>query len=78
MIYYPALLATPVPRYTSYPTAADPDVRRRLAPFENAGLLRWHGTRIELTATAMPYARSVAAVFDRYRAGSAAGFSRAV
>jgi oxygen-independent coproporphyrinogen-3 oxidase len=23
MIYYPALLATPVPRYTSYPTAAD-------------------------------------------------------
>jgi oxygen-independent coproporphyrinogen-3 oxidase len=58
--------------------AADPDVRRRLAPFETAGLLRWHGTRIELTATAMPYARSVAAVFDRYRAGSAAGFSRAV
>lgn len=78
MTCYPALLATPVPRYTSYPTAADPDVGRRLAPFETAGLLRWRGTRTELAASAMPYARSVAAVFDRYRAGSAADFSRAV
>ena len=58
--------------------AADPEVRWRLAPFETAGLMRWQGTRIELAASAMTYARSVAAVFDRYRAGSAADFSRAV
>lgn len=133
MTYHPALLATPVPRYTSYPTAADfhdrigsadmavalaavakdapislyvhiPFCRqicwycgcntgnvgrgdrlstylgrlraeiavvaahrlwRRLAPFEARGLVRWRGSRVELAVTAMPYARSVAAVFSR-------------
>ena len=58
--------------------AADPEVRQRLAPFEARGLLRWRGSRVELAATAMPYARSVAAVFDRYRGASSASFSRAV
>lgn len=58
--------------------AADPAVRQRLQPFVAAGLVSWQGRRLQLAPGAMPYARSIAAVFDMYRAGSAVQLSRAV
>lgn len=56
----------------------DPTIRDRLAPFEAAGLMTWQGSWVELAPGAMPYARSIAAAFDRYRETSTAQFSHAV
>lgn len=58
--------------------ASDPHVRARLQAFETCGLIAWHGTQLTLAADAMPYARSVAAAFDVYRAVSSVQLSRAV
>ncbi|GGI72302.1 oxygen-independent coproporphyrinogen III oxidase [Polymorphobacter multimanifer] len=58
--------------------ACQPQVRDRLAPFEAAGLLHWRGSRLELAADAMPYARTIAAAFDTHRQVSQVQLSRAV
>jgi oxygen-independent coproporphyrinogen-3 oxidase len=41
----------------------------RLAPFAQAGLIRWDADRLILERGSAPYARSIAAVFDAYRSG---------
>lgn len=53
-------------------------VRSRLRRFEDVGLLWWRGTRLELAAEALPYARAIATTLDSYRAENAAQFSHAV
>lgn len=49
-----------------------------LAPFEKLGLLERHSGRITCSDDATPYLRSIAAVFDPYRAGASTGFSSAI
>ncbi len=49
-----------------------------LQPFEVAGLVGWTGSVLSLAPAALPYARTIAAAFDTYRAGTQAAFSRAV
>ncbi|MDZ7281372.1 oxygen-independent coproporphyrinogen III oxidase [Sphingomonas sanguinis] len=53
-------------------------IRPRLSRFEQAGLLRWEGHRLRLTADALPYARSIAAAFDAWRNEDDTRFSHAV
>ncbi|MBB4611463.1 oxygen-independent coproporphyrinogen III oxidase [Sphingomonas yabuuchiae] len=53
-------------------------IHTRLSPFEQAGLLRWEGQRLRLTADALPYARSIAAAFDAWRSEDDTRFSHAV
>ncbi|APX64738.1 oxygen-independent coproporphyrinogen III oxidase [Sphingomonas sp. gentR] len=53
-------------------------IHARLSPFEQAGLLRWEGHRLRLTADAQPYARSIAAAFDAWRSEDDTRFSHAV
>ncbi|AHE53450.1 oxygen-independent coproporphyrinogen III oxidase [Sphingomonas sanxanigenens] len=52
--------------------------RHRLRAFEAAGLVRWQGSRLILADDARPYARTIAATFDRYRQTDAGRFSTAV
>lgn len=49
-----------------------------LAAFEVAGLLDLDAGSVRLAARALPYARTIAAVFDRHRPDSAVRFSAAV
>lgn len=51
---------------------------RRLQPFRDAGLIDISGTRVTLRPDALPYARSIAAVFDSYLTSEGGRFSRAV
>lgn len=51
--------------------------RSRLEPFARVDLLGWRGDRLVLVPEAQPYARSIAAVFDRYRQ-DATRFSTAI
>ncbi|MGW8191921.1 oxygen-independent coproporphyrinogen III oxidase [Sphingomonas hankookensis] len=53
-------------------------IHSRLSRFEQAGLLRWEGHRLHLTADALPYARSIAAAFDAWRSEDDTHFSHAV
>jgi oxygen-independent coproporphyrinogen-3 oxidase len=53
-------------------------VRKALRPFEERGLVSWNHWELRLAQEALPYARSVAAALDPWRAGSAAHFSNAV
>ena len=53
-------------------------VHTRLSPFQRAGLLRWEGHRLRLTADALPYARSIAAAFDAWRSQDDTRFSHAI
>lgn len=53
-------------------------VRYRLREFEYARLIHWSDWRLDLQPEGLPYARSVAAALDRWRAGSATRFSTAV
>ena len=41
----------------------------RLAPFAERGLIRWDAGHLHLERGSVPYARSIAAVFDAYRGG---------
>lgn len=54
------------------------DTRRRLEPFEAAGLLSWHGSRLRIEEAGRPYARAIAAIFDGYRDQAKGQFSNAV
>lgn len=59
----------------------DLDLSREIAAldrFEAAGLLVRDGRDLRLEAKALPYARTIAAVFDRHRADSVVRFSAAV
>ncbi|GAB5486819.1 MAG: oxygen-independent coproporphyrinogen III oxidase [Parasphingorhabdus sp.] len=49
-----------------------------LAPFEELGLLKRNNGHITCSDHATPYLRSIAAVFDPYRAGVSSGFSSAI
>lgn len=49
-----------------------------LAPFLNRNLISFDGATMRLSAGALPYARSIAAVFDPYRAQQPNRFSNAV
>ena len=53
-------------------------VRYNLRQFEYARLIHWSGWRLDLLPDALPYARSVAAALDPWRASSAVQFSNAV
>ena len=50
----------------------------QLAPFAERGLLRLQGARVTLEPAALPYARTIAALFDPYRQQSPSRFSSAV
>ncbi len=49
-----------------------------LTPFGERGLIEMIGERLRILPDGLPYARSIAAVFDPYRAGSPQRFSTAV
>jgi oxygen-independent coproporphyrinogen-3 oxidase len=53
-------------------------VRDRLMPFETVGLIGWTGSRLTLSAAALPYARAIAAALDAWRVADHARFSQAV
>ena len=53
-------------------------VRARLEPYRAAGLVEWTDGLIRLLPGALPYARSIASAFDRWRQGGAQRFSNAV
>jgi oxygen-independent coproporphyrinogen-3 oxidase len=50
----------------------------RIRPFAARHLVRWVGRTLVLEPDALPYARSIAAAFDRYRAPDDRRFSNAV
>ncbi|MEG3150808.1 oxygen-independent coproporphyrinogen III oxidase [Sphingomonas sp. ZT3P38] len=54
------------------------EVRDRLAPFEQHGLVAWNGGHVSIAADAVPYARAIVATLDPYRGHSAVRFSNAV
>ncbi|MFN7000528.1 MAG: oxygen-independent coproporphyrinogen III oxidase [Elioraea tepidiphila] len=54
------------------------EARARLRPFEERGLVAWHGTRLRITEAGRPYARTVAATFDAWRTPESRPFSNAV
>lgn len=60
----------------------DPDLihetARGLQPFADAGLCRWDGPVLEIPPEGLPYARTMAALFDPYRSHSPRRFSSAV
>jgi len=60
----------------------DPDIaiaaQHRIAPFVERGLARFDGGELAILPAGLPYARSIAATLDAYRATSAGAFSRAV
>jgi oxygen-independent coproporphyrinogen-3 oxidase len=53
-------------------------VRYRLREYEYARLIHWSGWRLDLLPEGVPYARSIAAALDLWRANSAVLFSNAV
>jgi oxygen-independent coproporphyrinogen-3 oxidase len=53
-------------------------VRPMLAPFQTRELIRLEGDRLILNEAGLPYARTVASLFDTYRQDSARRFSSAV
>lgn len=55
-----------------------PSVREGMRLFEARDLVRWNGASIELPRSALPYARSIASVLDRYRLPAEVRFSRAI
>jgi oxygen-independent coproporphyrinogen-3 oxidase len=54
------------------------DVAERLEPFANHGLVHREGGDLVLATHALPYARSIAALFDPYRHPTSRKFSSAV
>lgn len=56
----------------------DAEILRRLAPFVSRGLVDVVDGVLSLSNSALPYARTIAALFDAYRAGSTRTFSAAV
>jgi len=54
------------------------DVRAALAPFTTRGLARLEGDRLVIDPSGLPYARTIAALFDPYRQDSLRRFSSAV
>jgi oxygen-independent coproporphyrinogen-3 oxidase len=53
-------------------------IRKDLQPFEQRGLISWDHWELRLAPEALPYARSIAAALDPWRAGSDVHFSNAV
>lgn len=56
----------------------DDDTIRRLAPFFDRRLVELNDGVLSLAASALPYARTIAAIFDPYRTEAARKFSAAV
>jgi len=54
------------------------DMGDRLAPFADAGLATLEGDRLTILSGGLPYARIIAALFDRYRAFAPRRFSSAI
>lgn len=54
------------------------DIRSRMLRFEDRGLVAWEGSRVRIPDEALPYARSIAATIDPYRAPSPTRFSSAI
>lgn len=54
------------------------EVRERLAPFLSRDLARLDGNDLVITSTGLPYARVIAALFDRFRAVTQHRFSSAI
>lgn len=52
--------------------------RLRLEPFARSGLLRIKGDRIDVTDDGVPYARTIASIFDHHRKPMETGFSTAI
>jgi len=55
-----------------------PEIRDRLEKFANRGLIVWSGSILSIAPHGLPYARSVAAALDPWRAQSTVRFSSAV
>lgn len=53
-------------------------IRERLDRFEQVGLIAWQGWQLRLADDALPYARSIAAMFDAWRSEDEQRFSQAV
>lgn len=60
------------------PPALLAEVASRIAPFVERGLARLQGTTLRIESQGLPYARTVAALFDPYRQDSLRRFSSAV
>jgi len=58
--------------------ASEPDLAERLRPFLDLGLARLEDGGLMLTPEGRPYARVIAALFDRFRAGQTQRFSTAI
>jgi oxygen-independent coproporphyrinogen III oxidase len=56
----------------------DGDTAGRLAPFLDRQLIELSDGVLSLAASALPYARTIAAIFDPYRVETARKFSAAV
>lgn len=56
----------------------DTAFEKMLAPFEKAGVIRQEGGLLKQTAASAPYVRSIAALFDPYRAAAPKRFSSAI
>jgi oxygen-independent coproporphyrinogen-3 oxidase len=54
------------------------EMRERLQPFEQRGLLHWTDSRLALSPDAPPYARTIASAFDSWRQPGVRQFSNAV
>lgn len=54
------------------------DAAYRLEPFIDRGLVKVEGNHLKLASDGLPYARTIAAIFDAYRGGSTGRFSSAV
>ena len=54
------------------------EVSGRIAPFIERGVAELHGATLRIPPAGLPYARTVAALFDPYRQDSLRRFSSAV
>lgn len=54
------------------------EIRARLQPFVDRGLMQWDGDLLRLSPGALPYARVIASAFDRYRHPDSRRFSNAI
>lgn len=56
----------------------DSQTRQALKPFEDRGLTKWRGDTLYIEDSGRPYARCIAAIFDRFRQSDKNGASQAV
>lgn len=60
------------------PEAIRADMRAAIRPYAERDLAQWRDNAVVITPQGRPYARVIAAIFDRYRAGATRSFSTAI